>query len=71
MLYRRKGSKTKSKRPEPKGNRYYETSRPSSSGLLSGCKKVAQYTEERAEVDGKKVVRRTCAACGKVTESPA
>jgi RNase P subunit RPR2 len=34
------------------------------------CKKVAQYTEERVEIDGKKVVRRTCQACGKVTASP-
>jgi hypothetical protein len=34
------------------------------------CKKVAQNTEERVEVDGKKVVGRTCQACGKVTESP-
>jgi hypothetical protein len=35
MLYRRKGSKTKSNRPEPRGNRHYETPRPYRFGLLS------------------------------------
>jgi hypothetical protein len=35
MLYRQKGSKAKSNRSEPKGNRYYETPRPHCSGLLS------------------------------------